>query len=105
MINLFSSTAINITAKHAVRLSCYPLPRRHLFHSTTIKQDLRPQLKKLFTDSHNNAKPLDTGTGLILGAPAVACFVLYMWKQDTEVLQPIRERQQQQKQQQQQKEQ
>ena len=52
---------------------------------------MRPQIKKMFTDHQTNKKPIDLGTFLILGTPAVGCFGLYIWKQDTEVLQPIRD--------------
>tara|TARA_B100000780_G_scaffold277371_1_gene247903 strand:+ start:1249 stop:1530 length:282 start_codon:yes stop_codon:yes gene_type:complete len=61
------------------------------FSKTPITNDLRPQLKKLFEDQRKNKKPLDIGTALILGTPAVGCFIIYIWKQDTEVLQPIRD--------------
>ena len=62
-----------------------------LLHTTPVRHDMRPQLKKLWDNHQANQKPLDKGTALILGAPAVACFALYMWKQDSEVLRPLRE--------------
>lgn len=60
-------------------------------HSTRIIKDMRPQIKQMFTDHQTNKKPIDVGTALILGAPAVGCFGLYIWKQDTEILQPLRD--------------
>ena len=49
-----------------------------LLHTTPVRHDMRPQLKKLWDNHQANQKPLDKGTALILGAPAVACFALYV---------------------------
>jgi hypothetical protein len=64
---------------------------RRLVHTTKSSKDLRPHIKQLFNDHETKKKPWDIGTTLILGAPAVGCIGLYIWKQDTEILQPLRD--------------
>ena len=60
-------------------------------HTTRHAKDLRPLLKQMFADHQSKQKPMDLGTAFILGAPAVGCFGMYIWKQDTEILAPLRE--------------
>ena len=78
---------------------------RRCFTSTRRARDkgVVAKLTQLVSQGSANSKPLDTGTAIILGAPALGCFCMYIWKQDRDTLAPLRERREQQQQQQQQR--
>ena len=74
---------------------------RRCFTSTGRARDkgVVAKLTQLLSQGSANSKPLDKGTALILGAPALGCFCMYIWKQDRDHLAPLRARQQQKQQQ------
>ena len=73
---------------------------RRFFTSTPRARDkgVVAKLTDLVSRGSANRKPLDMGTAVIMGAPALGCFMMYIWKQDREHLAPLREKQRRQQQ-------
>ena len=72
-----------------------PMPPPHGFVTASAPRrdkGVVRMLKQMLAAGQANSKPLDTGTALILGAPAAAALGIYVWKQDTENLRPLREK-------------
>ena len=74
-------------------LSRWPVGAR-VFTTTTRRRDkgVIEKLTQLINQGEANRKPMDAGTAIILGAPACICFGMYIWKQDRDHLEPIREK-------------